>query len=103
MVLRQDVRRGAASAVVRCLELDASSIRWEIAQTSSTSPDLEIPKWIVYMCIPLGSYLMCFRFLQVAYHFVRHDHLPHHDHSHVEGVDEPHMPGSAAAAAEAVR
>src|SRR5690349_3630934 len=39
---------------------------YEIAQTSSTSPDLEIPKWIVYLCIPLGSYLMCFRFLQVA-------------------------------------
>ena len=25
--------------------------------------------WIVYLCIPLGSYLMCFRFLQVAWTF----------------------------------
>ncbi|MCG6206410.1 TRAP transporter small permease [Rhodopseudomonas sp. HC1] len=74
-----------------------------LIDTNQTSPDLEIPSWIVYLCIPLGSYLMCFRFLQVAYHFIRHDHLPHHDHSHVEGIDEPHMPGSAAAAAEAVR
>ena len=34
--------------------------------TDQVSPDLEIPSWIVYLCIPLGSYLMCFRFLQVA-------------------------------------
>ena len=51
----------------------ASSARWArpspgTSRTpSSTSPDLEIPKWIVYLCIPLGSYLMCFRFLQVAW------------------------------------
>ncbi len=60
---------------------------WEIAQTSSTSPDLEIPKWIVYLCIPLGSYLMCFRFVQVAVQFARTGELPHHDASHVEGID----------------
>ena len=23
--------------------------------------------WIVYLAVPLGSYLMCFRFLQVAW------------------------------------
>src|SRR5678815_620766 len=40
---------------------------WDIAHTSSVSPDLELPKWIVYLCIPLGSYLMCFRFLPVSY------------------------------------
>ena len=61
---------------------------WEIAQTSSTSPDLEIPKWIVYLCIPLGSYLMCFRFLQVAASFARTGALPHHDVAHVEGVEQ---------------
>ena len=60
---------------------------WDIAQTSSTSPDLEIPKWIVYLCIPLGSYLMCFRFLQVAVGFARTGELPHHDVAHVEGVE----------------
>ena len=58
-----------------------------LAQTDQTSPDLEIPSWIVYLCIPLGSYLMCFRFLQVAFTFWRTGELPHHDHSHVEGVD----------------
>lgn len=58
-----------------------------LSQTDQTSPDLELPSWIVYLCIPLGSYLMCFRFLQVAYNYWRHDDLPHHDHTHVEGVD----------------
>ena len=60
---------------------------WDIAHTNSTSPDLEIPKWIVYLCIPLGSYLMCFRFLQVAWSFARTGELPHHDVAHVEGVE----------------
>jgi len=60
---------------------------YEIAQTSSVSPDLELPKWIVYLCIPLGSYLMCFRFLQVAWAFARTGQLPHHDVAHVEGVE----------------
>jgi len=39
---------------------------WEIAQHSSTSEVLEIPMWMVYMAVPLGSYLMCFRFLQMC-------------------------------------
>jgi C4-dicarboxylate transporter DctQ subunit len=57
-----------------------------LAQTDQVSPDLEIPSWIVYLCIPLGSYLMCFRFLQVAWVFFRTGELPHHDHAHVEGI-----------------
>jgi TRAP-type C4-dicarboxylate transport system, small permease component len=61
---------------------------WHMAQTSSTAVDLEIPIWIVYLAIPLGSYLMCFRFLQVAVQFARTGELPHHDHGHVDGVDE---------------
>ncbi|HZL30008.1 MAG TPA: TRAP transporter small permease [Pseudolabrys sp.] len=55
--------------------------------TDQTSPDLEIPSWIVYLCIPLGSYLMCFRFLQVLWSFWWTDELPHYDPGHVEGVD----------------
>ena len=61
---------------------------WEIAHTSQTSPDLEVPAWIPYLAIPLGSSLMCFRFLQVAWSFFRTGDLPHHDHGHVEGVEE---------------
>jgi C4-dicarboxylate transporter DctQ subunit len=56
--------------------------------TDQTSPDLELPSWIVYLAIPLGSYLMCFRFLQVAWGFWRTGELPHHDPGHVEGVVE---------------
>jgi C4-dicarboxylate transporter DctQ subunit len=31
---------------------------------------------------------MCFRFLQVAWGFMKTGELPHHDHGHVEGLDE---------------
>jgi len=53
-----------------------------------TTPDLEWPTWIVYSAIPLGSGLMSFRFLQVAWVFQRTGELPHHDHGHVDGLDE---------------
>jgi C4-dicarboxylate transporter DctQ subunit len=61
---------------------------WHIAHTETTSPDLEIPVWIVYLAIPLGSYLMCFRFLQVAWAFFRTGELPRHEAAHVEGLEE---------------
>ena len=60
---------------------------WELAGTDQTSADLEVPKWIVYLCIPLGSFLMCYRFLQVAWSFHKTGNLPHADHAHVEGLD----------------
>jgi len=53
-----------------------------------TTPDLEWPTWIVYSAVPLGSYLMCFRFLQVTVSFIRTGELPHHDHGHVDGIEE---------------
>ncbi|BAL24232.1 TRAP transporter small permease [Azoarcus sp. KH32C] len=53
-----------------------------------TTPDLEWPTWMVYSAIPLGSSLMCFRFLQVAAGFWRTGELPHHDHGHVDGLEE---------------
>ncbi len=55
--------------------------------TDQVSPDLELPSWLVYACIPLGSYLMCFRFLQVAWSFWWTGSLPHHDETRVEGVE----------------
>jgi C4-dicarboxylate transporter DctQ subunit len=60
----------------------------ELMDTDQVSPDLELPRWIVFLCVPLGSYLMCFRFLQVAWSFWRTGELPHHDPGHVEGVVE---------------
>ncbi|HYL25971.1 MAG TPA: TRAP transporter small permease [Burkholderiales bacterium] len=61
---------------------------WEIAHTDQVSPDLEAPMWIVFLAVPCGSYLMCFRFLQVAWSFWRTGQLPHHDHGHVEGMEQ---------------
>jgi C4-dicarboxylate transporter, DctQ subunit len=54
----------------------------------STKPDTGWPVWAVYLAIPLGSSLMCFRFLQVAVAFLRTGELPHHDHGHVDGVED---------------
>jgi C4-dicarboxylate transporter DctM subunit len=59
-----------------------------VYESGVRSNDLEIRMWIVYMAIPVGSSLMCYRFLQVAWHFWRTGALPHHDASHVEGVEE---------------
>ena len=61
---------------------------YHIAQTDQVSADLEVPMWWVYLCVPLGSSLMCYRFLQVAWSFGRGGELPHHDHGHVEGVED---------------
>ena len=61
---------------------------WEIAHTDQVSPDLELPVWIVFLAIPCGSYLMCFRFLQVAWSFLQTGQLPHHDRGKVEGIEE---------------
>lgn len=53
-----------------------------------TTPDLEWPTWIVYTAIPFASFLMCARFLQVAWIFNKTGELPHHDHGHVDGIDD---------------
>ncbi len=57
-----------------------------------TTPDLEWPTWLVYSAVPLGSSLMCFRFLQVMVSFIKTGELPHHDHGHVDGVEEGKAP-----------
>ena len=59
----------------------------ELMSTDQVSPDMEIPSWIVYACIPLGSYLMCFRFLQVAWSYYWTGELPHHDATNVDGIE----------------
>ncbi|HUP91057.1 MAG TPA: TRAP transporter small permease [Solimonas sp.] len=65
---------------------------WRIAHTDQVSADLELPMWLVYLAVPAGSSLMCFRFLQVAWRFWRTGELPRHEIAHVEGLDEvtPH-------------
>jgi TRAP-type C4-dicarboxylate transport system permease small subunit len=59
----------------------------ELMSTDQVSPDLELPSWLVYACIPLGSYLMCFRFLQVSWTYFWTGDLPHHDATHVDGIE----------------
>ena len=77
---------------------------WAMAHTEQTSPDMELPMWLVYLAIPCGSYLMCFRFLQVAWGFVRTGELPHHDATKVEGVEVPALhPAPAIATPAAAR
>ncbi|MDO9224724.1 MAG: TRAP transporter small permease [Pseudomonadota bacterium] len=47
--------------------------RWVIFihGTGQVSPDLEWPMWIIYLAIPLGSGLMCYRFIQSLTTFLR--------------------------------
>jgi len=61
---------------------------WGIAHTDEVSADLELPMWIVYLAIPCGSYLMCLRFLQVTWSFLRTGTLPHHAVVAIEGAGE---------------
>mgnify|MGYP005849691489 CR=1 FL=1 len=48
-------------------------VRWVhfMYGTGQISPDLEWPMWIIYLAIPLGSSLMCYRFIQALMHFHR--------------------------------
>src|ERR1700730_563915 len=64
----------------------------QLAHTAQTSPDMEIPMWIIYLAIPLGSGLMCFRFLQVVWHFWKTGELPHQDPMKVADVEIPNIP-----------
>ena len=54
--------------------------RWVIFiyGTGQVSPDMEMPMWIVYLAIPFGSGLMCYRFMQVLMVFIKHGVLPAH-------------------------
>jgi C4-dicarboxylate transporter, DctQ subunit len=74
---------GAHYAVVHALGMPIGDL-----YEGPITPDMEAPTWIVYSAIPLGSALMCFRFLQVCVGFIRTGELPHHDHGHVEGLEE---------------
>jgi C4-dicarboxylate transporter DctQ subunit len=71
---------------------------WHMSQTEQTSVDLEMPMWLVYLAIPLGSYLMSFRFLQTLANFFKTGELPQHDHGHVDGMDIDAAPVSGAKA-----
>jgi C4-dicarboxylate transporter DctQ subunit len=54
--------------------------------TGQISPDLEMPMWIIYLAIPLGSSLMCYRFLQVLWRYLKTGNLPVHTYVDAEVV-----------------
>jgi C4-dicarboxylate transporter DctQ subunit len=55
-----------------------------VRNSGQVSPDLEMPMWIVYLAIPLGSGLMCYRFLQVLVRYRRVGTLPSHSYGAAE-------------------
>ncbi|TBN39021.1 TRAP transporter small permease [Paracoccus subflavus] len=61
---------------------------WHSYQGGQISPDLEIKMWIVYLAVPLGSALMCFRFVQALYWYLTTGYVAHHDIGEVDGIDE---------------
>ena len=73
---------GLHYALASALGLDAEGLT-----PGATTPDLGWPTWIVYSAVPLGSFLMCFRFLQVTWKFARGGELPKRDHARVEGLE----------------
>ena len=58
--------------------------RWVIFiyGTGQISPDLEWPMWVIYLAIPFGSGLMCYRFIQAMMLFFRTGHI--HTHAYAD-------------------
>ena len=75
--------KGLDYSVMSVLHLDTTGLL-----EGDVSPDLEWPLWAVYLCIPLGSLLMCYRFLQVIWTYWRTNELPHHEVAHVENLPD---------------
>ena len=86
---------GAGALFTGSIAAFGASFVHEISATGQVSADLEAPMWLIYLAIPIGSSLMCFRFLQVALRYLRTGEVPHHDHGHVDGVDiDPELAAS---------
>ena len=60
---------------------------YHIYLAGQVSADLEIKMWIVYLAVPIGSALMCLRFLQVLASFLRGNPLPQHTHGGLAAAD----------------
>lgn len=61
---------------------------YHVYKGGQTSPDLEMKMWIIYLAVPLGSALMCFRFIQALYLYLTTGYIAHHDHGEVEGLED---------------
>ena len=84
---KEQVRQRIARAIIHEYGIAAEDM-----YPGPTTPDLEWQTWIVYSAIPLGSSLMCFRFLQVTLSFIKTGELPSHDHGHVDGIEDGEIP-----------
>ncbi|AUH64383.1 TRAP transporter small permease [Paracoccus zhejiangensis] len=61
---------------------------WHVYHGGQTSPDLELKMWIIYLAVPLGSALMCFRFIQALYLYLTTGYIAHHDLGAVDGIED---------------
>ena len=61
---------------------------YHVKHGGQISPDLEIQMWLIYLAVPLGSALMCFRFIQALWLYVTTGYIAHHDHGAVDGLDD---------------
>jgi C4-dicarboxylate transporter DctQ subunit len=61
---------------------------WHVYNGGQVSPDLELKMWIIYLAVPLGSALMCFRFVQALHLYLTTGEIAHHDHGAVDGLDD---------------
>jgi C4-dicarboxylate transporter DctQ subunit len=66
-------------------------------ETGQVTADLEWPRWVVYLCIPLGSGLMCLRFVQTLVAYLRGGALPGHGPPDAVLDDEDAAPAAATA------
>ncbi|MCL4067494.1 TRAP transporter small permease [Pseudomonas sp. GX19020] len=75
-----------------------STFVYHVGVGGQISADLEMPMWIVYLAVPLGSALMCFRFIQALHLYVTTGQIVHHEHGHVDGMDDAPAPANGGAA-----
>lgn len=61
---------------------------WHVYKGGQISPDLELKMWIIYLAVPLGSALMCFRFIQALWLFLTTGYIAHHDLGSVDGIED---------------
>jgi TRAP-type C4-dicarboxylate transport system permease small subunit len=60
-----------------------------LVHTGHSSAVLEAPMWLVYLAVPVGSFLMSFRFLEAAWNFHQTGALPTHDPGQLLGLQPP--------------
>ncbi|RWR34637.1 TRAP transporter small permease [Sinirhodobacter populi] len=73
------------TAIIVWIGTDFVYHTWKGGQVSA---NLEIRMWIVYLAVPAGSALMCFRFIQALWLYLTTGYIAHHNLGSIEGVEE---------------